>query len=99
MLILFGYMESLYLSSLIETLALPHIFLDVGRILDVHILGQGFYQIEFVDVQSVTKVLAMNPLAIQGACVFFMPWFHDFEPIVEVTKERLLPITMCFGPS
>ena len=69
---------------------------DVGRITVVQILGHGFYQVEFADAQSVATVLAMSPLAIQGACAFFMPWYHGFDPATEASKERLIPMTVCF---
>ena len=74
----------------------PGSLADVGRITDVQILGRGFYQVEFVDAQSVATVLSMSPLAIQGACIFFTPWCHGFDPAAEAAKERLISMTVCF---
>ena len=47
-------------------------------------------------MSSVATVLAMSPLAIQGARAFFMPCYHGFDPVAEALKERLIPVIVCF---
>ena len=45
----------------------------VGKIVDVQILGRGFYHVEFAEVESVMALLQLKLMDVRGSRVVFSP--------------------------
>ena len=75
---------------------------EVGKIVDIQILGRGFYQVEFETGEAATRVVSLSPLALGSARVHFRAWAHDFDPASDAASsfipagDRGFPVTACF---
>ena len=58
--------------------------LDLARtIANVHLLGQGFFQVVLTDPEATSFALKANPLPLGDRMIFFMPFYSSFDPLVE----------------
>ena len=70
---------------------------EIDNIISIQILGKGFYHLEMENTSSVTRLLASNPLDLNGSRAFFSPWKHGFSVEEAITTgEKLYPIHMFF---
>ena len=66
-----------------------------GKILSIHFLGRGFYQLEMESSESIQRIMQLNPLDLRGAKSFFMPWKHGFNPQEVIEKgEKVHVLTV-----
>ena len=63
----------------IKDLIYGRLHMEINVIKDVQFLGRGYYHIEFANTESVSMVLASNPLDLRGAQALFSPWYHGFN--------------------
>ena len=53
------------------------------KIIDIHLMDRGCYQLEFAEVHSfVHNLLSIHSVYMLGAWVLFVPWTHDFDTTV-----------------
>lgn len=75
---------------------------EVGKIIDIQLLGRGFYQVEFESQEAAARVIQMSPLALRSSRAHFRQWTHGFDPTDQGSssfvpqEERGFPVTACF---
>ena len=52
---------------------------ETDNIVDIQFMSRGCYHVEFVDEESVTKLLAIKEAGVEGAWLSFYKWSHNIK--------------------